>query len=242
MSCYIHSDTRDSRLFSAIAAMGIAWKESGAIERGERTWTFEETSDCGLWKIGKLLAWWRDANFHEANPNHCFHVVKSVMATDKGLRQAFKKGLGFRQVRRGGSLVVLAGSDETPRSDEKVRCTTESGFAAVASAVGFELAEGAKQGGFRVITIGERSVTRPYLSYEQILAWWNDSGFEAKNPQHEFAYAKATAITYEAAMRAICSDRPLVKWSPEGAIGSAYIHPDCNSATEEKVGNWLKGN
>jgi hypothetical protein len=89
--------------------------------------------------------------------------------------------------------------------------------------------------------IGEKSLSRNY-SFAEVEYWWKWQEFENKNPQHPFAYAKAAAITYRAAIDAIRKDRPLVKWRPKGGVGVAYIHPNCSSKTEEKVSKWFKPN
>lgn len=62
MNRMVQSNTKDIRLFSAIASMGISFKEQSlSVDGGERVWLFDEISDCKRWEIGKLLAWWRDS-------------------------------------------------------------------------------------------------------------------------------------------------------------------------------------
>ena len=243
MKCTIHgSSTHDARLFSAIAAMGLPWTEgdSAEVEGGDRVWLFGEVSDCGLWKIGELLAWWRDREFHVKNPAHPFHVVKSVMASDRGMREAFRNHTGYRQVKRGDSFITLSCDESFSGKPSKGNASTDTAFLASASAVGFNVTEGASQGNTRVSIISDRSETYPY-SFKEIETWWRDETFEGRNPQHPYAYAKAVAITYLAAIDAIKKDRPLVKWKPDGCVGKAFIHPDCDSETEEKISNMLKG-
>lgn len=236
----IQAKTKDVRLFSAIVAMGIPWEmEAGSVAGGERAWLFGDVSDCGKWKLPELLSWWRDSTFHTKNPRHPFNVVKSCMGSDKGLRAAVKDHCGFRQRKVGDSFTIDAIGMEGDR-DFSPRSTPDIAFAAALSSVGFEVTEGPSIGQQRIFAISERSVSMGY-THAEAMHWWNDAKFTENNNQHPFAYAKAVAITYRAAVDAIKRERPLVKWSPPGSIGFAYIHPDCSTKTEEKVGGWLKG-
>ena len=240
MKCFVKSKTSDVRLFSALAAMGFAWTESGAVEGGDRTWIFSQVSDCGNWKIGTMLYAWRDKNFHLKNGDHSFHFIKAAMASDMAFRKHFKHGTGFRQEVRGKALVAVQ-SEETPEEEFNPRATVEVEEAAAYSAAGFRVKRCGWKGRAGVLGIGERSETMPW-TYQQVRAWWIDKDFVSKNPQHPFAYIVAALATHQAAVRSIQRDRPLVKWKPKDAVGFAYIHPNCSAETEAKVAGWLSGN
>jgi len=236
----IQSSTKDVRLFAAVASMGIPWdNQSGAVTHGERVWLFGDVSDCGKWTIKNLLAWWRQADFHTFNPDHPFTVVKACMASGAGLKKYITRGGGFRQRKTGDSFVIEHIEDGNTMPPT-LRSTDDTSFASALSAVGFDVWPVEAPGSRRLFGISERSTTRGY-EYSHARAWWLDKTFEQHNGQHPFAYAKAVAITYAAAVDAIIHDRPLVKWSPKGSIGTAYIHPDCSSETEEIIASKLAG-
>lgn len=239
MKTLVHSDTKDVRLFASLAAMGFAWEESGAVQGGERTWIFSELSDCGKWKIGDMLKAWRDRSFHEQNGSHPFHHIKAAMASNLVFRSMFRDGGGFHQVRRGDALLAME-SDTLPSETFNPRSTPDLEFAAALCAVGFEIRRCGNRGRLTLLGASERSTTLPW-TWEQVHGWWRDENFTAANGQHVFAYVKAAVVTYAAALASIHHDRPLVKWSPPGSVGFAYIHPDCSSETEEKVAGWLSG-
>lgn len=220
--------------------MGIPWQESGAVEGGVRAWLFGDVSDCGLWSLKNLLSWWREADYHKANGGCPFNVVKATLGSDKGLREAFRTHKGFRQERRGLSNIIIPCDAAPPDGTHVTHATTDTAFAAAASGVGFPVYDSPPSGRLRTMQIGAKSETRNY-TFEMIEVAWRQKSFEQDNPQHPFAYAKAAAITYMSAVAAIKKDKPLVRWSPPGAVGEAYIHPNCSSKTEEKIANLLKG-
>jgi hypothetical protein len=241
MSQFVQGNgTRDVRLFASIAAMGIEWSESGAVEGGDRAWLFEETSDCGLWSLRDLLSWWQDSAFHVKHGDHPFHAVKATMASDKSLRSAFRNHTSFRQERKGSAMVIVPSAEERVDAVAGSTPTMDTAFAAAAAAVGFPVTDAKSEGRIRVMEIGPRSVTRDY-TFAMIDLAWKQNAFEANNPQHPFAYAKAVAITYMSAIKGIKKDKPLVRWSPDGSVGEAYIHPDCSSETEAEIASCLKG-
>jgi len=239
----IQSSTKDVRLFAAIAAMGIPWEQesggSAAVSQGERVWLFGNISDCGKWTIKDLLAWWRQADFHMQNPDHPFTVVKACMASGAGLKRYITRGGGIRQRKVGGSFIIeqIEGDSATLPT---LRSTDDTSFVAALSAVGFDAWTTTAPASRRIFGIGERSLSRGY-EYAHARTWWMDKAFEGHNPQHPFAYAKAVAITYNSAVDAIVRDRPLVRWSPKGSHGVAYIHPDCSTETEEIIARKLAG-
>lgn len=234
----IQAKTKDVRLFAAIVAMGIPWQEETcSVSGGERVWLFGDVSDCGKWKIKDLLVWWRDNKFHIQNPNHPFNVVKSVMASDRGVKLALSSHKGISQ-RLTGSSRVIEPIDAPSSYVTPLRAIDDTSFISALSGYGFEIGECRNVGNIRLFS------TSPLTqfdgsTYDSALTWWRDASFEKNNPQHPFAYAKSVAVTYSAAVDAIRKERPLVKWSPKGSVGFAYIHPDCSSETEEKVKGWL---
>lgn len=242
MDSYINSRTKDVRLFASIAAMGIPWQpgDCAAVDGGQRVWIFGERSDCGNWELSALLRWWHDSSLHTKEPGNAFHVVKATMASDKGLRDAFRSHTSFWQQRRGKANIIIAGEPSEPPAEAGPHATDDSLFAAAASACGFVVTDAKAKGTRRVVGLSDKSQTFPY-TLREITAWWHDKDFERQNGQHPFAYAKAAAKTYDAAIRAIKTDRPLVRWQPKGSVGMAFIHPDCSKQTEEKVAGWLKG-
>lgn len=238
MTHLVQSSTKDVRLFSAVVAMGIPYKEEvGAVHGKDRVWLFGDVSDCGKWKLKDLLAWWGERDFHLKNPQHPFSVVKACMASGVGLKRYLANGGGIRQ-RKTGHSYIIEQSDEANEIPPTSRATDETHYAAILSAVGFSVKACQSAGRRRIFAIGERSDTFGY-EYGQARAWWLDKSFEEKNGQHPFAYAKAVALTYTNAVAAVLSDRPLVMWRPKGSYGVSFIHPDCSKETEEKVAGWL---
>lgn len=237
----IQASTKDVRLFSAVTSMGIPWtEESGAVAGGERVWLFGDVSDCGKWKLADLLKWWRDRNFHSKNPSHPFNVVKCCMGSDRGIRTAIAKGCGHNQRQAGDSYVIESSGEGYKPAQINGRATDCIGFAAALSSVGFKVQPAPLAGNIFTFAIGQKSETRGY-TYAEASAWWVTKGFEERNGQHPFAYAKSVAINYGSAVKALHQDRPLVKWRPKGSIGTGLIHPDCSSETEAKMNEWLKG-
>jgi len=233
----IHAKSKDVRLFSAVASMGIPWKEeSASLEGGERSWLFGDISDCGKWKINELLKWWRDPSFHVNHPNNQFNIVKCVMASDRGLKLAITKHKGITQ-RKVGQSKVIDFTDEPSKESFSNKATNDLSFIAALSAYGFDIHESKRIADTRFFYASDKSSNG--TDYETAKAWWLDKSFEAKNPHHDFAYAKSVSITYASAVEAIRKDRSLVKWKPKGGVGFAYIHPECSSQTEEKVAGWL---
>jgi hypothetical protein len=240
MAQMIQASTKDVRLFSAIAAMGIPWtEESGSVAGGERVWLFGDVSDCGNWKLSDLLAWWRDKTFHRMHPANPFNVVKCTMGSDKGLRECTKRNGSIFQ-RKAGKSYVTESSPDMPIYGQSVRAIDSIPFAAALSGVGFKVSPAKPVGDWMIFKIGEKSDTMD-ITFTQAQQWWNDKTFEERNGQHPFAYAKAVAITYSSAVEAMKKDRELVKWRPKGGVGTAFIHPDCSSKTEEQVSGWFKG-
>lgn len=238
MATMIQAKTKDVRLFAAVVAMGIPWKqETGSISGGERAWLFGEVSDCGKWKIKDLLKWWRDSKFHHSNPTHPFNIVKSVMASDRGVKSAITAHKGIVQ-RSTGLSMVIEPSDGTSSYASPLRANDDVSLISALSGYGFEIKECQNVGTIRLFSASEKTQFDG-STYEAAISWWRDASFEKNNPQHPFAYAKSASITYSAAVEAIRKERPLIKWSPKGATGFAYIHPDCSSVTEKKVSGWL---
>lgn len=238
MKAFVESKTSDVRLFASVTAMGIPWdEESGSVHGGDRVWLLGEVSDCGKWKLKELLAWWHDAKFHIKNPKHPFHVVKSVMASDMSIRKALKSGQGITQEARGDSFIVSPSPED---KKGKGHATMDVSFAAAASGVGFKVQGGESVGRRRALVLSDASSTYGY-TWAQIDAWWKDKTFEQNNGQHPFAYAKAAAINYTSSIKAIHSERPLVRWQPKGSIGICFIHPDCSSETEARFARALSG-
>jgi hypothetical protein len=239
MKAFVHTETKDVRLFSALAAMGFAWTESGAVEGGDRAWLFSQSSDCGKWNLGAMLKAWNNPSFHDKNPSHPFHHVKVALASDMALRRMFREGGGFRQVQRGEALATI-GADQTPEESFNIHATPDVAFSAALSSAGFTLTRCGNRGRLGLIGASEASTTKPW-THQQVQEWWNDKGFCRDNPQHTFAYIKAALVTYVSAVGAIRRDKPLVRWSPPGSTGFAYIHPDCSQQTEGLVAGWLRG-
>ena len=238
MATMIQAKTKDVRLFSAIVAMGIPWKEETcAVAGGERAWLFGDISDCGKWKTKDVLSWWRDKNFHLKDPSHPFNVVKCVMASDKGIKLALSSNKGISQ-RLVGKSRVIDPIDEPARTEANTRATNDTALISSLSGYGFEIKEGISVGVTRFFSVSQFTAFDG-SSHEAALSWWRDASFERNNPQHPFAYAKSASLTYSSAVSAIRAERPLVKWKPKGSIGFAYIHPDCSSKTEQQVGDWL---
>lgn len=238
MSHYLRSDTRDVRLFAAVSAMGVPWTEAASVDGAARTWTFGDVSDCGRWKIGELIRWWKDGRFHVNNGDHPFHVVKCVMLSDKGLRESFRNGSGFRQEAKGKCRVIKPAA--VPEAGVADHTTHDASFAAALSATGFEVRPAGSVGTTRVMGVADWSTSFGY-TWADALRWWRDETFERDNGQHPFAYAKAAAVTYRAAIDAIKKERPLVRWQPKDAIGWTYIHPDCPKETEEYFAKKMQG-
>ena len=238
MATMIQAKTKDVRLFAAIVAMGIPWKEETcSIAGGERAWLFGDVSDCGKWKIKDLLSWWRDRNFHLSNPTHPFNVVKCVMASDKGIKTALTTNKGISQRILGNSRVIDP-IDEPTANIATHRASNDASLVSSLSGYGFEIKESKQIGQTRFFAASEFT-SFDGTPYDSVITWWRDASFERNNPQHPFAYAKSASITYSAAVEAIRAERPLIRWKPSGSVGFAYIHPDCSSETEKKVGNWL---
>ena len=238
MQHLVQSSTKDVRLFSAVVAMGIPYEEQvGAVQGKDRVWLFGEVSDCGKWKLKDLLSWWGQRDFHTKNPRHPFSVVKACMASGVGLKRYLANGGGIQQ-RKVGSSYVIEQTDQAKEVPATSRATDETNYTAALSAVGFGVDVCQSTGHRRIFAIGERSETYGY-DYGQTRAWWLDKTFEETNGQHPFAYAKAVSLTYSNAVAAVISDRPLVMWRPKGSYGTAFIHPDCSSKTEEQVAGWL---
>jgi len=239
MQQMIHADTKDARLFAAISSMGFHYKETIAQEKGERVWTFTTgVSDCGKWKLGDLLKWWRDKDFHVADPSHPFHVVKCAMASNRGIFAAIRQGGGIWQRQVGMSRIIEQGGGIEAKSVAGHHVTRASSFAAAASAVGFEVAQEPYASDIIIFRIGD-SFGHPFTR-DEICRWWGDDGFVAANPQHPFAYAKACMQTYENVVTAIRKADELVKWKPKNTHGHAWINPKCSSETEAQVAQWLK--
>ncbi len=240
MQQMIHADTKDVRLFAAVASMGFQYKETMAQEGGERLWTFTALeSDCGRWKLKDLLKWWRDKDFHLADPGHPFHVVKCAMASNRGIYAAIKNHVGIWQRQVGMSRIIEHGGGIEAKNIPGHHVTRSSAFAAAASAVGFEVAQQPFSGNIMMFRIGD-SFGFPYTR-EDICRWWGEDGFVKANPQHPFAYAKAAMTTYENSIAAMRDAKSLVKWKPKGSTGTAWINPNCSVDTEGQVAGWLKG-
>ena len=117
MNSFIHgNNTSDIRLVAALGAMGIKCDEQnagGALQTRSgvvRTWNLSQVSNCGKWKLGELLSWWRDREFHTTNPSHVFMRVKSAMASCKGFSELLTVHAGIHTVKRGDTLIAVASS------------------------------------------------------------------------------------------------------------------------------------
>ena len=195
MATMIQAKTKDVRLFASIVAMGIPWKEETcSVAGGERAWLFGDVSDCGKWKIRDLLVWWRDAKFHLTNPKHPFNVIKSVMASDKGIKAAINSHKGITQ-RSTGASKVIEPIDCVSSYERPFRAIDDTSFISALSGYGFEFKECRSVGNIRLFSASELTQFDG-SSYESALAWWRDASFEKNNPQHPFAYAKSAAVTY----------------------------------------------
>lgn len=220
--------------------MGIPWElKAGAVQGGERVWIFGHVSDCGLWKLGDLLKWWRDSTLATQMPDNVFNVPKAVMANLIALKRLFKEGGSIRCVTKGKVKILINTQEQLVSADVRGRVTDNMDLVAVYAACGFHITQLPSMGNRLMFGISSISETRGY-KYTDCKAWWIDRRFIGKNPQHPFSYAKACVTTYRSAVDAVLNDRPLVRWSPKGSNGFAYIHPDCSTETEEKVHGWLK--
>ena len=135
-------------------------------------------------------------------------------------------------------FIVIDPIDEPSVNVPTHRASNDASLVSSLSGYGFEIKESKPIGQTRFFAASEFT-SFDGTSYDSVISFWRDASFERNNPQHPFAYAKSASITYSAAVEAIRAERPLIRWKPSGSVGFAYIHPDCSSKTEQKVGNWL---
>jgi hypothetical protein len=234
------SNTSDIRLVAALGAMGITCDESSGSASGavqtrsgiNRVWNLSTVSNCGLWKLKDLQNWWRDRQFHIANPDHPFNRVKCAMASSKAFSECLIHNKGIGQEMRGDSLIarvmdfpVIVKADPTlHKTDDFTKC-------AAFLAMGIPASEIEPNGSHRMMQIG--NLSRSGAQYAALNIAWNDSQFHITNPQHPFSYIKAALWNHRFLVTAIKQDKPLVEISRGESF--AYLHPDCSSITEEKI-------
>jgi len=239
MSTFIHgNNTSDIRLVAALGAMGIGCDEQnagGALQTRNgivRTWNLSAVSNCGLWKLGELIKWWRDREFHVANPSHPFNRVKCAMASCKAYSEALSKHVGFGSARRGSSFIAtVLESPWTVPANPLSHPTDDFSKAAAFLAMGFEVSELPPQGSHRLAQIANTAWTG--CEYSAMETAWNDNRYHNNNPQQAFAYVKAALWNYQHLVAAIKNDKPLVDISRGESF--AYLHPDCSSRTEQEI-------
>lgn len=239
MNTFIHgSNTSDTRLVAALAAMGIACEDQssgGAVQSRSgitRTWVLSAVSNCGKWKLSDLLKWWRDKYFHVSNPTHPFNRVKCALASDKAFGDALKGQLGMTSARRGDSLIAVCWEGITPRPPMAgSHVTDDFRKAAAFMAMNVEAHEVTPNGNKRLIQISPVGETG--AMYDALNLAWIDNGFHIANPQHPFAYVKTALWNYTHLVSAIKKNKPLVEISRGESF--AYLHPDCSSETEKQI-------
>ena len=239
MNSFIHgNNTSDIRLVAALGAMGIKCDEQnagGALQTRSgvvRTWNLSQVSNCGKWKLGELLSWWRDREFHTTNPSHVFMRVKSAMASCKGFSELLTVHAGIHTVKRGDTLIAVASSTPNIHPVNPLSHTTDD-FNKVAAflSMGFEATEPPPNGSHRSCQIANMSITG--MPFAPLDIAWNDNRFHETNPQHPFAYVKAALWNYRHLVSAIKTDKPMVEISRGESF--AYLHPDCSSKTEAEI-------
>lgn len=239
MNTFIHgNNTSDIRLVAALGAMGIKCDEKGAGGALQsrngivRTWNLSATSNCGLWKLGELMKWWRDKEFHVTNPAHPFNRVKAAMASNKAFSEALSRHMGIGTVRRGSSLMAaVMDSPVITAKNTLSHPTDDFRKAAAFLAMGFDVTELPPQGSHRLVQIANTAWTGCEFAPLEIA--WNDNRYHETNPQHAFSYVKAAIWNYNYLVNAIKNDKPLVDISRGESF--AYLHPDCSAETERQI-------
>lgn len=239
MNSFIHgNETSDIRLVAALGGMGIRCDEKGAggalqTRNGVvRTWNLSQLSNCGLWKLGDLIKWWRDKEFHVTNPAHPFNRVKCAMASCKAYSEALSKHKGIGFAARGESKIAVVMEHATGGNmvhgyhptDDFTKC-------AALMAMGFNATEVRMDGSHRSMQI--QAFNEKGHPFAPLEIAWNDNRFHEVNPQHPFAYVKAALWNYQFLVNAIKRDKPLVDISRGESF--AYLHPDCSARTEEQI-------
>lgn len=114
-----HSIT-DTRLFSALTALGIAPVEWPTIYAGEtpdgkprQTWFMSPASQCGRFKTAEMIAAWHSKQWMEANPEHPLAYIKAAFENMNVAVDHCKDSQHHMHVirGRGGKLGLLGPND-----------------------------------------------------------------------------------------------------------------------------------
>lgn len=244
MNSFIHTNnSSDVRLVAAVGAMGILCEPDGsntptlavAGHNGTvRTWLMSAVSNCGKWKLGDLLSWWRDRQFHETHGDHPFNRVKCAMANKRALSIAIRENKSVTAVRRGKSLIFEVLESTTPAAAPfpGAKITDNLDKVSAFLAMGFECSEVAVPGSRRAFQIPAH-VTTGLPTRDVLDVAWSDNSFHLRNPDHDFSYIKAALGNYKYLVGAIKQDKPLVEIRKGESF--AFLHPDCSAETERKI-------
>ena len=114
-----HSTT-DTRLFSALTALGILPVEMPMIYTGETrsgqplmTWHLEARSQCGKYNTPEMIAAWHSVEWIKNNPEHPLAYIKAAFENMNTAVDHIKKPDHQMQIvqGRGGKLALLSPTD-----------------------------------------------------------------------------------------------------------------------------------